>query len=130
MDDRQRLTVHAHDDHGRAVVVESRPDHEITVPLMFRALTTERHLLPRLAEIGPDRSQPDGWNCDGLLMVKYVLDEDRAVSRVLGVESKRILIKLHPGTPFFAQAMAHFAEHEADNVTDEWSRLRARGEAA
>jgi MOSC domain-containing protein YiiM len=33
---------------GDAVVVESRPDHEITVPLMFRALTTERHLLPRL----------------------------------------------------------------------------------
>ena len=42
---------------GDAVVVESRPDHEITVPLMFRALTTERHLLPRLAEIGPDLSE-------------------------------------------------------------------------
>lgn len=83
-----------------------------------------------IAEIGPDRSQPDGWNCDGLLMVKYVIDEDRAVSRVLKVESKRILVRLHPGTPFFAQAMAHFAEHEADAVTDEWNRLRARGEAA
>ena len=42
---------------GDAVVVESRPDHEITVPLMFRALTTERHLLPRLAEVGPDLSE-------------------------------------------------------------------------
>ncbi len=42
---------------GDPVVVESRPDHEITVPLMFRALTTERHLLPRLTEVGPDLSE-------------------------------------------------------------------------
>jgi MOSC domain-containing protein YiiM len=39
---------------GDPIVIESRPDHQITVPLVFRALTTERHLLPRLAEVGPD----------------------------------------------------------------------------
>jgi len=39
------------------ITVESRPDHEITVPLTFRALTTERHLLARLAEVGPDLSE-------------------------------------------------------------------------
>ena len=42
---------------GDPVVVESRPDHDIDVPLMFRALTTERHLLPRLIEVGPDLSE-------------------------------------------------------------------------
>lgn len=36
------------------VVVESRPDHDVTVPLMFRALTTQRDLMPRLADVGPD----------------------------------------------------------------------------
>lgn len=39
---------------GDVLVVESRPEHEVTVPLMFRALTTERDLMPRLAEVGPD----------------------------------------------------------------------------
>lgn len=39
---------------GDPISVEHRPDHDITVPLMFRALTTERHLLPRLEDIGPD----------------------------------------------------------------------------
>ena len=48
---------HGHHVAGDPVVVESRPDHEITVPLMFRALTTERHLLPRLTEVGPDLSE-------------------------------------------------------------------------
>ena len=42
---------------GDPIVVESRPDHDITVPLMFRALTTERHLLPRLLHVGPDLSE-------------------------------------------------------------------------
>lgn len=83
-----------------------------------------------IAEIGPDNSQPDGWNCDGLKMEKYIIDEDSHVSVVLETRSKRILVDLHPGTPFFAQAMAHFAEHEADNVTEEWNYLRERGEAA
>ncbi len=36
---------------GDEITVESRPAHDITVPLMFRAMTTERHLMPRLAEI-------------------------------------------------------------------------------
>lgn len=35
------------------VVVESRPDHGVTVPVMFRALTTERQLTPLLA-VGDD----------------------------------------------------------------------------
>ncbi|MFZ1286713.1 MAG: MOSC domain-containing protein [Candidatus Phosphoribacter sp.] len=36
---------------GDPITIESRPAHDITVPLMFRALTTERALMPRLAEI-------------------------------------------------------------------------------
>jgi hypothetical protein len=31
-----------------------RPEHDITVGLTFRALTTERRLVPRLAEAGDD----------------------------------------------------------------------------
>ena len=42
---------------GDEIVVEQRPDHDVTVSTMFRALTTERHLLPRLAEI--DRMDPE-----------------------------------------------------------------------
>ncbi len=42
---------------GDPVVIESRPAHDITVPVMFQALTTERHLLPRLAEVGADLSE-------------------------------------------------------------------------
>lgn len=42
---------------GDELVVEHRPDHDITVTTMFRALTTERHLLPRLA--GLDRIDPE-----------------------------------------------------------------------
>jgi MOSC domain-containing protein YiiM len=42
---------------GDAVVVEHRPDHDVTVSTMFRALTTERSLLPRLA--GLDRIDPE-----------------------------------------------------------------------
>ncbi|HEY7812192.1 MAG TPA: MOSC domain-containing protein [Nakamurella sp.] len=38
---------------GDPVVVTNRPDHDITIGLMFRALTTEPDLLPRLA-IVPD----------------------------------------------------------------------------
>ncbi|MFB7633984.1 MOSC domain-containing protein [Streptomyces sp. NPDC056149] len=37
---------------GDPVRVEHRPDHDITVALMFRALTTQRDLLPRLLEAG------------------------------------------------------------------------------
>ncbi|MFE7317061.1 MOSC domain-containing protein [Streptomyces sp. NPDC057555] len=37
---------------GDTVRIEHRPDHDITVALMFRALTTERALLPRLLEAG------------------------------------------------------------------------------
>ncbi|MGV1010311.1 MAG: MOSC domain-containing protein [Dermatophilaceae bacterium] len=42
---------------GDPIAVESRPAHEVTVPLMFRALTTERSLLPRLADVGDDLSE-------------------------------------------------------------------------
>lgn len=36
---------------GDPVAVVERPAHDLTVPEMFRALTTERHLLPRLAVV-------------------------------------------------------------------------------
>lgn len=42
---------------GDALVVEHRPDHDVTVATMFRALTTERHLLPLLS--GLDRADPE-----------------------------------------------------------------------
>jgi MOSC domain-containing protein YiiM len=42
---------------GDEIVVVRRPTHGIDVPLMFRALTTERHLMPRLAEIA-DLGEP------------------------------------------------------------------------
>jgi MOSC domain-containing protein YiiM len=35
---------------GDPVVVERRPDHEVTIGLIFRALTTDAELLPRLLE--------------------------------------------------------------------------------
>jgi len=41
---------------GDALIVEHRPAHDVTVSTMFRALTTERTLLPRLA--GLDRIDP------------------------------------------------------------------------
>jgi MOSC domain-containing protein YiiM len=39
------------------IVVEHRPDHGVTVSMMFRALTTEPDLLPRLLDVAglPDR---------------------------------------------------------------------------
>ncbi|GGW99331.1 sulfurase [Streptomyces noursei] len=37
---------------GDTVTVEHRPDHDVTVALMFRALTTRRELLPRLLAAG------------------------------------------------------------------------------
>ena len=42
---------------GDPLVVEHRPDHDVTVTTMFRALTTDRRLLPRLA--GLDRIDPE-----------------------------------------------------------------------
>jgi MOSC domain-containing protein YiiM len=36
---------------GDALEVVHRPGHDVTVSTMFRAMTTERHLLPRLAEL-------------------------------------------------------------------------------
>ncbi len=38
---------------GDAVRIVHRPDHEVTVALQFRAVTTDRTLLPRLPEAGP-----------------------------------------------------------------------------
>jgi MOSC domain-containing protein YiiM len=35
---------------GDPIVVESRPDHEVTIGLIFRALTTDDELLPRLLD--------------------------------------------------------------------------------
>ena len=39
---------------GDAIEVIHRPDHDVTIGLMFRALTTERHLRPLLAAAGDD----------------------------------------------------------------------------
>ncbi len=39
---------------GDELTVVSRPDHGVTVGLMFRALTTERELLPGLLDVGDD----------------------------------------------------------------------------
>ncbi|MGW0603015.1 MOSC domain-containing protein [Streptomyces sp. NPDC002640] len=39
---------------GDAVEVVHRPDHDVTVALVFRALMVERSLLPRLLEAGED----------------------------------------------------------------------------
>jgi MOSC domain-containing protein YiiM len=37
---------------GDAISVIHRPDHEVTIAMMFRALTTEKALLPQLAVAG------------------------------------------------------------------------------
>ncbi|QNP70712.1 MOSC domain-containing protein [Streptomyces roseirectus] len=37
---------------GDAVEIVHRPDHEVTVAMAFRAVTTERELLPRLLTVG------------------------------------------------------------------------------
>lgn len=37
---------------GDPIVVESRPDHEVTIAVTFRALTVEPQLLPRLLAAG------------------------------------------------------------------------------
>jgi MOSC domain-containing protein YiiM len=42
---------------GDAVVVTHRPDHDVTVATVFRALTTERDLLPSLLAAGDDLTE-------------------------------------------------------------------------
>ncbi len=37
---------------GDPITIEHRPDHDVTIALAFRAMTTERRLLPRLLEAG------------------------------------------------------------------------------
>lgn len=83
-----------------------------------------------IAMIGPDNSQPDGWNVDGLSLVKTTRILETPADRALGLRYRDQLFPMQPGTPIFAQAMAHFAEHEADNVSNQWDALRRRGEAA
>ncbi len=39
---------------GDPIAVVRRPGHDVTIGLMFRALTTEKHLLPRLLAAGDD----------------------------------------------------------------------------
>ncbi len=36
---------------GDPITVDTRPNHDVTVAVLFRALTTERSLLPRLAQV-------------------------------------------------------------------------------
>ncbi|GCD44998.1 sulfurase [Streptomyces paromomycinus] len=38
---------------GDPITVEHRPDHDVTIALAFRGMTTEREVLPRLLEAGP-----------------------------------------------------------------------------
>jgi MOSC domain-containing protein YiiM len=45
---------------GDAVEIVHRPDHDITVALQFRAVTTERELLPRLLAAG-EALHPEIW---------------------------------------------------------------------
>jgi MOSC domain-containing protein YiiM len=49
---------------GDAIEIVHRPDHDVTVALQFRAVTTERELLPRLLPAGealhPDPSRRPG----------------------------------------------------------------------
>jgi MOSC domain-containing protein YiiM len=47
-----RVVEEGHLEAGDAITVIHRPDHEISVTTMFKALTTERTLLPRLLEAG------------------------------------------------------------------------------
>lgn len=52
---------------GDPIVVEHRPEHEVTVAAMFRALTTHRDEMPTLARAGDDlpgelREQLDAWH--------------------------------------------------------------------
>jgi MOSC domain-containing protein YiiM len=37
---------------GDPIVVVHKPDHDVTISMMFRAFTTERTLLPRLLDVG------------------------------------------------------------------------------
>ena len=39
---------------GDPIAVVRRPDHDVTIGLMFRALTIEKELLPRLLAAGDD----------------------------------------------------------------------------
>ena len=39
---------------GDQIAIARRPDHDVTIGLMFRALTTEKALLPRLLAAGDD----------------------------------------------------------------------------
>ncbi|MEV5342291.1 MOSC domain-containing protein [Streptomyces sp. NPDC052676] len=45
---------------GDAIEIVHRPDHDITVALQFRAVTTERELLPRLLAAG-EALHPEIW---------------------------------------------------------------------
>jgi len=36
---------------GDLITVEARPSHDVTVEVLFRALTADRSLLPRLAQV-------------------------------------------------------------------------------
>ncbi len=45
-----RVLEPGHVEAGDAIEVVERRDHDVTVDLLFRALTTERHLIPQLAD--------------------------------------------------------------------------------
>ncbi|MGD1219748.1 MOSC domain-containing protein [Streptomyces krungchingensis] len=55
---------------GDAIEIVHRPDHDVTVALQFRAVTTERELLPRLLTVG------DALHPEALAKArKYVADQ-------------------------------------------------------
>ena len=55
---------------GDPVEIVHRPDHDVTVALQFRAVTTERALLPRLLAAG-DALHPDGREAARRYLEKY-----------------------------------------------------------
>lgn len=46
---------------GDPVTVVRRPDHDVTIGLVFRALTTDKELLPRLLAAGDDLPEEIRW---------------------------------------------------------------------
>lgn len=55
---------------GDALEVVHRPDHDVTVALQFRAVTTERKLLPRLPAAA-DALHPEAWETARKYVVEY-----------------------------------------------------------
>jgi MOSC domain-containing protein YiiM len=55
---------------GDTIEIVHRPDHEVTVAFQFRAVTTERELLPRLL-VAADALDPEAVETARLYVAKY-----------------------------------------------------------